>query len=221
MNRLIEGVAKFRRDVYPQYEELFAELANAQAPETLFITCADSRIVPDLITQSKPGELFICRNAGNMVPAYGEAFGGVSATIEYAVTVLPIRDIVVCGHTGCGAMKALMHPEQAESMSAVKSWLHHGQLARRIVEDHHKDLSEDEKIRRLTEENVIAQLEHLRTHPSVASRLRTDAVRLHGWVYEIGTGRIQAYDAAQGRFVPVEELVTELQSELARLPLAS
>lgn len=221
MDRLIEGVSKFQRDVYPEYQDLFAELANAQAPETLFITCADSRIVPDLITQSKPGELFICRNAGNMVPAYGEAMGGVSATIEYAVTVLPIRDIVVCGHTSCGAMKALMHPEQVVGMPAVKSWLHHGELARRVVEDVHKHLPEDQKLRRLIEENVIAQLDHLRTHPSVASKLRQREVRLHGWVYEIGTGRIEAYDEAQGRFVSVEDYAAALRAGRSQMQLAT
>jgi carbonic anhydrase len=220
MDRLIEGVSKFQRDVYPQYRELFKELAHAQLPETLFITCADSRIVPDLITQSKPGELFICRNAGNMVPAYGEVHGGVSATIEYAVTVLPIRDIVVCGHTGCGAIKALMHPEQAASMPTVQSWLNHGEVARRMVEDHHKNLPEDQKLRRLTEENVIAQLANLRTHPSVASRLRMNAVRLHGWIYDIGTGHIDAFAAEVGRFVPVEEYAAALQARDA-LQLAS
>jgi carbonic anhydrase len=220
MDKLIEGVSKFQREVYPQYRELFKELAHAQLPETLFITCADSRIVPDLITQSKPGELFICRNAGNMVPAYGELHGGVSATIEYAVTVLPIRDIVVCGHTGCGAIKALMYPEQAEGMPTVKSWLHHGEVARRMVEDHHRDLPEDQKLRRLTEENVIAQLSNLRTHPSVASRLRKDNIRLHGWIYEIGTGHIDAFDSTSGRFVPVEEYAATYL-EQAAVQLAS
>ena len=215
MDKLIEGVSKFQREVYPQYRELFKELAHAQLPETLFITCADSRIVPDLITQSKPGELFICRNAGNMVPAYGEVHGGVSATIEYAVTVLPIRDIVVCGHTGCGAIKALMHPHQAEGMPTVKSWLHHGEVARRMVEDHHKDLPEEQKLRRLTEENVIAQLGNLRTHPSVASRLRKNSIRLHGWIYDIGTGHIDALDNRLGRFVPVEEYAEAYMAQAA------
>ena len=222
MDRIIEGVAKFQREVYPQYSELFKELAHAQAPETLFITCADSRIVPDLITQSRPGELFICRNAGNMVPAYGEMQGGVSATIEYAVTVLPIRDIVVCGHTGCGAMKALMHPEQVESMPAVRSWLSHGELARRMVQDNDQDLTAEDKLRRLTEENVVAQLEHLRTHPSVASKLRTGSLRLHGWVYEIGTGRVEVWDAEQKRFVFIAEYVAAREAAAAgSLRLAS
>ena len=218
MDRLLEGVSKFQREVYPQYRDLYEELANAQLPETLFITCADSRIVPDLITQTKPGELFICRNAGNMVPAYGEMNGGVSATIEYAVTVLPIKDVVVCGHTGCGAMKALLHPEQAESMPTVKSWLAHGEVARRIVLDTHKDLSEEAKLHRVTEHNIVAQLEHLRTHPAVASRLSRGELKLHGWMYHIRTGQIDAWDAQRGHFISVEQAAL---TDNVSLPLAS
>ena len=205
MDRLLDGVSTFQREVYPRYRELFEELATAQLPETLFITCADSRIVPDLITQTEPGELFICRNAGNMVPAYGEMHGGVSATIEYAVTVLPIKNIVVCGHTGCGAMKALLHPEQVQNMPTVKSWLGHGEVARRIVLDSHKDLTEEALLHRLTEQNVVAQLEHLRTHPSVASRLSRGEIALHGWMYHIRTGQIDGWDATRRRFVSIDD----------------
>lgn len=221
MDRLIEGVSKFQNEVFPKYRELYEQLANAQLPETLFITCADSRIVPDLITQTKPGELFICRNAGNMVPAYGEVYGGVSATIEYAVTVLPIKDIVVCGHTGCGAMKALLHPEQAEGMPTVKSWLSHGEVARRIVLDNYGDLNEHELLHRITEQNIVAQLEHLRTHPSVASRLARGTLKLHGWMYHIRTGEVDVWNPQTRRFIAIDEYGEMAAAAIAQLQLAS
>src|SRR5262245_41103473 len=135
MERLLRGVTKFQTEVFPAQRPLFEGLASGQSPEALFITCADSRIVPQLITQSSPGDLFICRNAGNMVPPYGELHGGVSATIEYALCVLNVKHIIVCGHTDCGAMKGILHPEAVADMPTVRSWLAHGEVARRIVNE--------------------------------------------------------------------------------------
>lgn len=205
MEKILEGVKEFQRDVFPEHRELFEQLASKQNPEVLFITCADSRVVPDMITQSKPGDLFICRNAGNMVPPYGEVHGGVSATIEYAVLVLGIRHIVVCGHTDCGAMKGVLYPEIVESLPTVKTWLNHGELARRIVTEHYAELPEERKLAVLTEENVVAQIQHLRTHPSVASRLAGGQMSLHGWIYDIGEGKVRAWDPNANAFVPIEE----------------
>ena len=123
MKNFIDGFIRFKRDVFPKRKQLFERLAGAQSPEALFITCADSRIVPDLIMQTEPGDLFICRNAGNIVPPYGEVQGGVSATIEYAVAVLNVSHIIVCGHTDCGAMKGILKPETLDELPTVKSWL--------------------------------------------------------------------------------------------------
>jgi carbonic anhydrase len=205
MDRLLQGVSKFQREVYPQKRELFEQLASQQSPRILFITCADSRIVPDLMTQSGPGELFICRNAGNMVPPYGEVVGGVSATIEYAVAALKVPHIVVCGHTDCGAMKAVLCPEMTDSMPAVKNWLAYGEMPRRVVERAYPDLPQKEKLHALIQENVVAQIENLRTHPSVAAALAAGEVSTHGWVYHIGTANIEAWDVAAGQFVPIAE----------------
>lgn len=203
MDRILDGVSKFQRDVYPSKRELFEELAGGQTPEALFITCSDSRVVPDMITQSGPGELFICRNAGNMVPSYGEAFGGVSATIEYAVVALNVRHIIVCGHTDCGAMKGVLHPESTDEMPTVKRWLAYGEMARHVVEHAYPDLSEEAKLHALIGENVIAQLDHLKTHPPVAARLASGKISIHGWVYHIKTGEVEAWDADAGYFVPL------------------
>ncbi|MBC7927359.1 MAG: carbonic anhydrase, partial [Bryobacteraceae bacterium] len=164
-----------------------------------------------------------CRNAGNMIPPYGDLKGGVSATIEYAVLALNIQHIIVCGHTDCGAMKALQHPEKTEDMSTVRIWLGHGETARRIVREAYSELSEEAALHALTEENIVAQLEHLKTHPSVASRLATGDVSLHGWNYHIRTGDIDAWDTQRGRFVPIQQYSLasarprpRLQRELAR-----
>jgi carbonic anhydrase len=205
MKELVEGVAKFQTTVFPEKRDLFARLAGKQSPRALFITCADSRVVPDMLTQCEPGDLFICRNAGNIVPTYGgSAMGGVSATIEYAVVALKIEHVVVLGHSDCGAMKGILHPEHVKHMPAVASWLHHGNIARLMVEENYPELDEAGKLRAIIEENVIAQVEHLRTHPSIATRLARNQIGVHGWVYNIEQGSIWAFDAERGAFIQLD-----------------
>jgi carbonic anhydrase len=204
MDRLLRGLSKFQREIFPQKKHLFRELAGSQSPEVLFITCADSRIVPDLITQSNPGDLFICRNAGNIVPPYGEMTGGVSATIEYAVVALGVKHIIICGHTDCGAMHGVMKPEKVQKLPTVAAWLRHGDLAREIVRQKYPDLKPEDTLPVLTQYNVVAQLDHLRTHPSVAARVATGKLEVHGWYYHIESGVVEAYDAEQGRFVTLD-----------------
>ena len=214
MEKILQGLNKFQEEVFPRSKHLFEELADGQSPEVLFITCADSRVVPSLITQTDPGELFICRNAGNIVPPYGEVLGGVSATIEYAVAVLNVKEIIVCGHTNCGAMKGILHPESVQELPAVRSWLHQGEIARRVVKEAYPDLKGQELLDSLTRHNVIAQLDHLRTHPSVAARLMMGKLRLHGWVYHIATGEVDAYNPQLNRFTPIKEhTVSSLQNQ--------
>jgi carbonic anhydrase len=205
VRELVERYARFRDDVFPQHQELFENLAGSQSPSVLFVTCADSRIVPDLILQSGPGELFVCRNAGNIIPPHGEMTGGVSATIEYAVDVLEVRAIIVCGHSDCGAMKALLNPEKMSHLPSVAAWLRQAESARRIVAEHYRGSDEATIMDALVEENVVAQIEHLETHPYVVSRLRRGDLDIYGWVYRIHTGQIVTLDAAQGRFVPLGE----------------
>jgi carbonic anhydrase len=204
MKRLLEGYARFRAEVFPQRANLFRTLAAQQKPSTLFITCSDSRVVPDMILQSDPGDLFICRNAGNIVPSYGEVNGGVSATIEYAVLALGVENIIVCGHSDCGAMKAVLSGRRHENMPTVDSWLQHAHSALQVLESQstqHQQRSPQEMLRALTRANVVAQLQHLRTHPSVAAALSKGSLQLYGWVYEIHTGEIQNFNSQQGRFL--------------------
>jgi carbonic anhydrase len=200
--RLIAGAQRFQREVYPQRKAEYQQLMReGQKPHALFITCADSRIDPELITQSGPGEIFVARNVGNLVPAYGEALGGVSAVIEYAVAALQVSQVVVCGHTECGAMIGLLHPEKVAQLPIVKSWLRHGDAALSVVRG--KAQEEASTLDQLIEENVILQLQHLRTHPSVAGRLAQGTLELSGWVYDIAHGAVRTYDEAQRKFLPV------------------
>ena len=204
LRQIVDGFLHFHHEVFPQQEELFKKLATAQAPKAMFITCADSRIVPELITQSSPGDLFVTRNVGNVVPPYGQMNGGVSTAIEYAVLALGVQHIIICGHSDCGAMRAVLNPDSLEKMPTVKAWLRHAEVAKTMVHENCNCADEKESMPILTEENVIAQLQHLRTHPSVASRMANGQLFIHGWVYNIETSEIKAYDADQGRFLPLD-----------------
>jgi carbonic anhydrase len=205
MQKLIQGIHQFQKESFRPLRGLFEELAKGQNPETLFITCSDSRIDPTLLTRAQPGDLFILRNAGNIVPPYGAGNGGEAATIELAVAALGVKDIIICGHSHCGAMQGLLQPEQLASLPAVSSWLSHAGATRRIVHENYAHLDGDPLLTATVEENVLVQLENLRTLPSVASRLVRGDLHLHGWVYKIETGEVFAYDLAIGQFVPLAE----------------
>jgi len=203
MQKLIAGLHQFQKNVFASQKELFERLAKKQEPETLFITCSDSRFSPNLITQTAPGELFILRNAGNIVPPYGTSTGGEAATIEFAVLGLGVKDVIVCAHSQCGAMKALLQAPN-EEMPAVSAWLRYAETTRRIIKDNYRHLEGEAMLTATVEENVLSQLENLRTHPSVASRIARGELFLHGWVYKIETGEVFSFDPEVGQFVPLE-----------------
>jgi carbonic anhydrase len=200
MEKLVRGFLKFRTEVFGKKKKLFTRLSEKQTPRALFITCSDSRVDPTLLTQTDPGELFILRNAGNMVPPYGSMQGGSTATIEYAMAVLKVPHIIVCGHTDCGVMKALLHPEEVSDLPAVKEWIGQAETTRRMMREYYVDLQGNERLIKTTQENVRSQLDHLRTHPSVALLLRKKKVDLHGWVYSISTGDVWVYDFNSEQF---------------------
>lgn len=215
MQKLVQGIHQFQANIFSSQRELFERLAsNGQHPETLFITCSDSRINPNLITQTDPGELFILRNAGNIIPAYGAANGGEGATIEYAVCALGIKDIIVCGHSLCGAMNGLLHQDGLSDMPSVKAWLSHAETTRRIMRDKYQHLSGEALITATVEVNVLVQLENLRTHPCVASGLARGEIKLHGWVYKIQTGQVFAFDPNESQFISVERLLASPASHV-------
>ncbi len=200
LNKLKSGIRKFQEDIYPnkQLEYQYAA-THPQKPHTLLITCADSRINPEMITSSSSGELFVTRNVGNMVPSYGEMLGGVSAVIEYAVDALAVKHVVVCGHSDCGAMKALLQDESAlDSMPTVRNWLDNATVAKRIACA--LDGADVPQLSTMTEQNVLLQMEHLRTHPSVARALAGGDFSVSGWIYDIGSGDIRIFDEASNQF---------------------
>ena len=205
MQKLVKGIHQFQRDIFSGKQGLFQRLAEGQRPLALFITCSDSRIDPSLLTQAEPGELFILRNAGNIVPPHGMTCGGEAATIEYAVCVLEVRDIVICGHSHCGAMGGLLDRSQLEKLPAVADWLSYAEATHRIIAENYGHITEHEaRLTATVEENVLVQLENLRTHPAVAAALARHAVNIHAWVYKFETGQVFSYRPDQQQYLPIE-----------------
>ena len=206
MNEVIGRVFTIGTHADPAQSALYARLASdGQSPKALMISCADSRVVPEHIMQAAPGDLFVCRNAGNIVPPFATQNGGVSSTVEYAVVALRVRDIIVCGHSDCGAMKALMNPGMLNDMPNVAAWLRHSHAAESIVRLGYPEMSDEEAVHSAALENVVVQLAHLRTHPSVAAGIARGEISLHGWFFDIAGGAMLALDGALGRFVPIRE----------------
>jgi len=204
MEHIIDGVLRFQREVYPNSAALYRELAISQSPMAMFIGCADSRVVPEVLTGQDPGSLFVVRNAGNIVPPNSTVPGGVTASIEYAVAVLGIPDIIVCGHSGCGAMTAVLNGAgQLEKLPAVARWLHYADAALAVVDADALGGSFESRLDSLVHENVLTQLDNLLTHPSVENAILNKQLRLHGWVYDIGSGQVDNYDARAGKFLPL------------------
>ena len=206
LERLLAGVHQFRRDVYPQRKAIYQQLMReGQRPHTLFITCADSRIGPELLTQSDPGDIFVLRNIGNLVPPYGEMMGGVSAVIEYAVAALQVNQIVICGHSDCGAMKGLLSDESVASMPAVKNWLRNAEAALSVVRTRDKTGDENVRLEELIEQNVLLQMNHALTHPAVAAGVAAGTLAVSGWVYDIADGDVQIYNQSKKQFIALSE----------------
>jgi carbonic anhydrase len=195
VDKLLDGISQFQKEIYPEHQDLFESLASGQRPDALFVTCADSRIDPCLLTQTKPGQLFICRVIGNIIPPYPDAIGGVSATVEYAVGVLRVPAVIVCGHTDCGVMRGALQPHNFKGFPSVERWLGYANVYHREPEP------SPEYLLTLSERNVAAQLRNLRSHPVVAARLAAGDLALHGWVYHIGTGTVTVYDEGTGNFL--------------------
>jgi carbonic anhydrase len=212
VDRILKGLSRFQKRVYPKQRDLFQKLALGQRPDALFITCADSRIDPCLLTQTQPGQLFICRVIGNIIPPYPDAIGGVSATIEYAVGVLGVPDVIVCGHTDCGVMKGVLSPDALKPLTSVSAWLNYAQPARQAVARLKQVHTDAEHLLALAERNVVEQLRNLRTHPAVATRLEQGDLQIHGWVYHIGEGTVTSWDAGRDDFTPLRSAKSKLRA---------
>lgn len=219
MKKLIKGLRDFQTGYFSQYQELFEQLSHGQKPRVLFITCSDSRIDPNLITQAQVGELFVIRNAGNIIPPYGAANGGEGAAIEYAVHALKVEQIIVCGHSHCGAMKGLLHLSDLEDeMPLVYDWLKHTEATRRLIQENYLGCGDEDLLDITIAENVLTQLVNLRTYPVIRSKLYQGQISLHAWVYHIETGEVLAYDAARHEYVPPHSQVSASPPEPVHLP---
>jgi carbonic anhydrase len=203
MQRLIEGHKRFLAEVFPGRRHQFHLLAESQAPECLFITCSDSRIVPDMILGTGPGDLFITRNAGNVVPVTGNDVDGCTATIEYAVDVLKVKDAIVCGHSDCGAMKAALDRKGLERLPKASRWLHHVEAAFSHRQPPNPDDGPHAELASLIRGNVVAQYFNLKAQPSVARAVVEGRLAVHGWYYDILSGRIEQFDESMRRFLPL------------------
>ena len=212
---LQEGYVRFRTEVFPQWKAHFQLLRESQSPEILFITCADSRVVPSLIFQTEPGDMFLCRNAGNVVPPAGERAGGVSATIEYAVEVLKVAHVIICGHSDCGAVRAAMQPQLSDDLPLVRPWLHYVESAQRSASGFFRFTGTDpeSQLRDRVCANVVGQLQNLGTQPAVASALQGGTLQTHGMYYDIMTGEVEMYVPDQQLFRSFEALPKNLSRD--------
>jgi carbonic anhydrase len=203
MQRLIEGHRKFLAEVFPRRRDQFHLLSESQAPEWLFITCSDSRIVPDLILGTGPGDLFISRSIGNVVPIAMNDVDGVTATIEYAVDVLKVPYVILCGHSDCGAMKAALERKGLDKLPKANRWLQHVEGAFTHRQPINPDDGPHAEICSLIRGNVVAQLFNLKAQPSVSRAMREGRLKVYGWYYDILSGRIEQFDDQARRFAPL------------------
>lgn len=207
MKAIVDGVLRFQNEQQPTKQALFDQLAGAQSPDVLLVTCADSRIDPGLITQTEPGELFICRNAGNIVPPLPGYSGDIAASVEFGVAALGVKHIIVMGHTDCGAMKGAMNREAVASLPKVYEWLGYAEEAASAAAN-----NRDDPLLAVTEANVLLQLQNLETHPAVSAGIEAGSINLHGWVYHIGSGAVTCHDTTAGQFVPLADHYAHLSS---------
>jgi carbonic anhydrase len=208
MHRLYKGIWHFQQSYFRKEEEFFRRLSGRQSPEVLFVTCADSRVDPNLVTQSRPGELFILRNVGNIIPPYDSIKdrNSVAAAIELAVLELKIRDIIICGHSNCGAMEALHKGEkELADMPHLREWLQLATPVRDFILKHYAEATDEVRQTVTEEENVLLQLHNVQTYPFVSKALSAGSLRLHGWYYNIGTGSVYYYNSAEDVFQVIGE----------------
>lgn len=218
MKKLLRGIVDFRQNVRPSCKDTFAKLALGQRPDTLFIACSDSRVVPNLFASSDPGDLFVVRNVGNLVPPCGELGHSASdeseaAAIEFALLTLKVTDIVVCGHSECGAMESLVQGRSRIEAPNLKSWLRHGEKSLERLNSG-KSLAEHlEPHNQLSQLNVLEQIEHLKTYPVVNKRMKEDKLRLHSWWFDIKEADVYEYESSEGRFNLIDEVYARVLLE--------
>ncbi len=219
MKKLVKGLREFQSGYFSQYHELFEQLAHGQSPRVLFIACSDSRVDPNLITQAQIGDLFVIRNAGNIIPPFGATNGGEGAAVEYAIQALNIDQIIVCGHSNCGAMKGLLKLDKLEDeMPLVHSWLKHAEATRRLIRENYSDRDGEDLLDITIAENVLTQIENLKTYPVIHSRIYQSKISIHGWIYHIETGEVFAYDPVSHAYLPPQSQIPNYEPEPNEMP---
>lgn len=205
MKKLIKGLHKFQTEVFPLKQNFFKELAKGQTPEILFISCSDSRINPNMVTSAEPGEMFIIRNAGNIVPPYGTG-GSEEATIELAVNDLMVKDIILCGHSFCGAVHATLEEEKYRNLPSLHRWVEtYIKPTLSLITENYQGMTHEEKMEVLTQEHILKQVENLKTHPAVNAKLLDGSLAVHAWMYSFETGQILSYNIEDGQFEPISQ----------------
>jgi carbonic anhydrase len=215
MKKLLNGLIEFRRNILPANRQKFAELARRQNPDALFISCSDSRVAPNWFASTDPGDLFVVRNVGNLIPCCGKdghstADESEAAAIEFAVLHLNVKDIIVCGHSDCGAMHALLQGRHRPTLpSNLRAWLRHGDISLEKFSSIQETITQNEdpllRVNLLSQMNVLQQLNHLRSYPAVQQRLEENKLKLHAWWFDISTATVYAYDPEKSDFAPIDE----------------
>lgn len=216
--KLLVGIRHFKNHQLKEKKELLASLSKGQSPDAIFITCSDSRIDPHLFTHSGLGTLFIGRNPGNIVAPVDNSpqASGEGATLEFGLMHLNISEIIICGHSHCGAMKGLLTDKLDQQLPNTAAWLKYSSVLIENLEQRHPEITDDNsllKLKCLTQDNILLQMEHLKTHPSVKTRLAEGKLKIHGWYYEIETGEVYVYNPQKKSFVSFEQTVQELALE--------
>lgn len=211
MKKLVKGIIEFQKNILPGYRETFAKLALGQSPDALFIACSDSRVVPNLFASTDPGDLFVIRNVGNLVPpcggAHGFSTGDVSeaAAIEFSTMKLGVSDIIVCGHSECGAMQAVLNGRDNVTAPNLRAWLRHGEKALETLQkDPHPDASLPAH-NRLSQLNVLQQVENLKSYPIIQEKIAAKEIRVHAWWFELASASVLSFDPVSGKFTAVNE----------------
>lgn len=217
MKKLIHGIVDFRKSLTDENRELFAKLALGQKPDALFVACSDSRVAPNVFVSTNPGDLFVLRNMGNFVPAFTESFQDTSASaaIEFALSSLNVLDIIVCGHSECGAIQAIIEGVDSKSFPHLENWLRHGQEAYHKVKNGFTINTTLSLKNQISQVNVLQQMEHIRSYPLVKEKLKKGKLRIHGWWFDIAQADVYCYEESFNQFVLIDE--NEAQLILERL----
>ena len=209
MKKIVMGYKNFHSNLFNKRKSFFSKLSTGQSPEVLFITCSDSRVDPNLLTSSEPGDLFVIRNAGNIIPPHKNTSCGFAASVEFAINAIGIKHVIICGHSDCGAMKGALDELKVKNLPDVQKWLNYTKPGVGYSKAKSSSISLND-ITEFTQRNVLVQIQNLKTHPCVIEKLQTGSVDIHGWVYDIGQGYIKVFAEASKLFVPIEKYYIDL-----------